>query len=81
MWNSGAEPVIVLNKVDLGADLAPMLEAIDRAAIGVPVVRASAASGEGLDELRAYIGSRQDGRLHRLLGRRQVVADEPLARP
>ena len=55
--NSGAEPVIVLNKVDLGADLAPMLEAIGRAAIGVPVVRASAASGEGLDELRAYIGS------------------------
>jgi ribosome biogenesis GTPase len=55
--NSGAEAVIVLNKVDLGADLAPMLEAIGRAAIGVPVVRASAASGEGLEELRSYIGS------------------------
>ena len=55
VWNSGAEPVIVLNKVDLEADLEPLLEAIDRAAIGVPVVRASAASGEGLDELRGYI--------------------------
>jgi ribosome biogenesis GTPase len=54
--NSGAEPVIVLNKVDLADDLAPLLEAIDRAAIGVPVVRASAASGEGVDALRAYIG-------------------------
>jgi ribosome biogenesis GTPase len=55
VWNSGAEPVIVLNKVDLEDDLAPLLEAIDRAAIGVPVVRASAASGEGLDGLRAHI--------------------------
>ena len=81
VWNSGAEPVIVLNKVDLEADLAPLLEAIDRAAIGVPVVRASAASGEGVEELRALHRRRQDGRLHRLVGRRQVVADESLARP
>lgn len=56
VWNSGAEPVVVLNKVDLAADIAPLLEAIDRAAIGVPVVRASAATGEGLDALRAFIG-------------------------
>jgi ribosome biogenesis GTPase len=56
VWNSGAEPVIVLNKVDLEADLAPLLEAIDRAAIGVPVVRASATSGEGVGELRSFIG-------------------------
>jgi ribosome biogenesis GTPase len=55
VWNSGAEPVVVLNKVDLGADLAPLLEAIGRAAIGVPVVRASAASGEGVDALRSYV--------------------------
>jgi ribosome biogenesis GTPase len=56
VWNSGAEPVVVLNKVDLEGDLGPMLEAIDRAAIGVPVVRASATSGEGIADLRAYIG-------------------------
>jgi ribosome biogenesis GTPase len=56
VWNSGAEPVVVLNKVDIETDLAPLLEAIDRAAIGVPVVCASAASGAGLNELRAYIG-------------------------
>lgn len=55
VWNSGARPVIVLNKVDLDADLGPMLEAIERAAIGVPLVRASALSGEGLDDLRAHI--------------------------
>ena len=46
---------LVLNKIDLDADLAPLLEAIERAAIGVPVVRASAATGAGLDELRAHI--------------------------
>jgi ribosome biogenesis GTPase len=55
VWNSGAEPVVVLNKVDLEEDLAAMLEAIERAAIGVPLVRASAATGAGVDELRAYI--------------------------
>jgi ribosome biogenesis GTPase len=57
VWNSGAEPVVVLNKVDLESNLDEMLEAIDRAAIGVPVVRASAASGEGVDALRSYIGA------------------------
>jgi len=55
VWSSGAEPVVVLNKIDLDADLAPMLDAIERAAIGVPLVRASAASGAGLDDLRAHI--------------------------
>lgn len=55
VWNSGAEPVVVLNKVDLGADLTPMLEAIARAAIGVPVVCVSAVTGEGLDALREHI--------------------------
>jgi ribosome biogenesis GTPase len=57
VWNSGAEPVVVLNKIDLDDDLAPLLEAIERAAIGVAVVRASAATGAGLDELRAHIRS------------------------
>lgn len=57
VWNSGAEPVVVLNKVDLESDLDELLEAIDRAAIGVPVVRASAASGEGIEALRSYIGA------------------------
>ncbi len=56
VWSSGAKPVVVLNKVDLEADVQPLLEAIGRAAIGVPVVRASAASGEGLPELLTHIG-------------------------
>jgi ribosome biogenesis GTPase / thiamine phosphate phosphatase len=56
VWNSGASPVIVLNKIDLAEDAEALLETIDSVAIGVPVVRASARSGEGLEALRAYIG-------------------------
>jgi ribosome biogenesis GTPase len=87
VWNSGAAPVIVLNKIDLGDDLDPLLEAIDRVAVGVPVVRVSAATGEGLDELRShvspgltvgFIGSSGVGKsslTNRLLGREvQAVA-------
>jgi ribosome biogenesis GTPase len=87
VWSSGAKPVVVLNKIDLDDDLEPLLEAIDRAAIGVPVVRASAATGAGLDELRAhiragstvgFIGSSGVGKsslTNRLLGREvQAVA-------
>jgi len=55
IWNSGAEPVVVLNKIDLEEDIGEMLEAIERVAIGVPVVRASAVTGVGVEELRAYI--------------------------
>jgi ribosome biogenesis GTPase len=81
VWNSGAEPVIVLNKVDLAADRGEMLDAIERVAIGVPVVEVSAVTGEGLDELRShiapgktvgFIGSSGVGKsslMNRLLGR------------
>jgi ribosome biogenesis GTPase len=80
VWNSGAEPVLVLNKADLPTDLTPLLEAFERAAIGVPVIRASAVTGEGLDELRGrivagstvgFIGSSGVGKsslINRLLG-------------
>jgi ribosome biogenesis GTPase len=88
VWNSGATPVVVLNKIDLAAEREPLLEAIDRVAIGVPVVCASAVSGEGLEALRNYIepgktvgfiGSSGVGKsslTNRLLGRElQAVGD------
>ena len=55
VWNSGATPVLVLNKIDLAAEREPLLEAIGEAANGATVVHASAKSGEGLDALRAYV--------------------------
>ncbi|HEX6998972.1 MAG TPA: ribosome small subunit-dependent GTPase A [Gammaproteobacteria bacterium] len=81
VWNSGASPVIVLNKVDLVEDTSHMLEAIERVALDVPVVQASAKSGRGIDELRshlapgrtvAFVGSSGVGKsslANRLLGR------------
>lgn len=55
VWNSGAEPVIVLNKTDLDADLIPLREAIEGVAMGVPLVEVSAKIGRGLDDLYAHI--------------------------
>ena len=55
VWNSGATPVLVLNKIDLAAERESLLEAIGEATNGVAVVYASAKSGEGLDALRAYV--------------------------
>jgi ribosome biogenesis GTPase len=88
VWNSGASPVVVLNKIDLAEDGEALLETIGNVAIGVPIVRASARSGEGLEALRAYvqpgktvgfIGSSGVGKsslTNRLLGREaQAVGD------
>jgi ribosome biogenesis GTPase len=64
-WESGAEPVIVLNKADLSAD--PIAEAaeIEAVAFGVPVYPVSAVSGDGLEALEGHLGI---GRTVALLG-------------
>ena len=64
-WNSGAAPVVVLNKADLCADVDAMRAAAERIAIGLPVHAVSARAGSGLDALRAYLGT---GRTIVLLG-------------
>jgi len=55
VWNSGASPVVVLNKVDLADEVEPLLAAIELVAPGVAIVRSSAASGEGIEALRSYV--------------------------
>ena len=55
VWNSGAEPVVVLSKVDLCDDLETALAAVAGVAIGVPVHVVSALTGEGVDELHHYL--------------------------
>jgi ribosome biogenesis GTPase len=52
----GAAPIVVVNKVDLGGDVAAVVAGLAAVAPGVPVVCASAATGDGIDELRASIG-------------------------
>ena len=54
-WDSGASPVIVLNKSDLRDDLAGLVAEVESIAAGAPVVAVSARDGSNLDALRAHI--------------------------
>ena len=54
-WDSGAAPVIVLNKVDLCDAVETRLAAVEGIAFGVPVHALSAARGEGIMPLLAYL--------------------------
>lgn len=56
---SGARAVVVLNKADLCADLEERRREVYGVAPGVPVVSMSAKRGEGVDELRPFIGAGQ----------------------
>ena len=53
VWESGAKPVIVLNKVDLVDDVAPLIDAMASVALAVPIIQVSALTGVGIDALRA----------------------------
>src|SRR5205085_7162621 len=52
---SGAEPVVVLNKADLVEDAEAKREEIGRVAPGVPVLTWSAKRGEGVQQILPYI--------------------------
>ena len=64
-WDSGASPVVVLNKADLVDDLAPYVRDVEAIARGVPVVAVSAKQPDTMAHLRAHLG---DGRTAALLG-------------
>jgi ribosome biogenesis GTPase len=55
VWASGARPVVVLNKADLAADLDGAGRAVAGASGGAPWLATSAATGRGLDQMRAQI--------------------------
>jgi ribosome biogenesis GTPase len=63
--HSGADPVVVLNKMDVCEDLSGALDAARSAAGGVPACLVSAARGDGLDVLEGYL---ETGRTVALLG-------------
>jgi ribosome biogenesis GTPase / thiamine phosphate phosphatase len=54
-WESGAEPVVVLSKADLADDPAGSITEVDRVAVGVRMITASAVDGRGVGALRAMI--------------------------
>src|SRR5690606_27500580 len=53
-FDSGAEPVVVLTKVDLVDDPEPARAELADVALGVPVHLASGRTGDGVETLRAY---------------------------
>jgi ribosome biogenesis GTPase / thiamine phosphate phosphatase len=57
-WDSGADPVVVLTKLDVCDDHDKLLVA-ESIAIGVPVSAVSNVTGEGIDELRALLRPRR----------------------
>jgi ribosome biogenesis GTPase len=64
-WESGAEPVIVLNKADLAAALDDALDEVRALAPGASVVALSALAGSGLDVLERWLAP---GRTVALIG-------------
>ena len=59
IWDSGARPVLVLNKVDMCPDPAAFVDELEAVAIGVDVAVVSALHGTGLEALRGYLGPGQ----------------------
>lgn len=64
-WNSGATPVVVLNKADLVGDAEEYLLQVGEAAPGVDVVLTSALQGTGVENLQQRL---QDGSTAVLVG-------------
>jgi ribosome biogenesis GTPase len=62
-WESGAKPVIVLNKADLVDDPAAIVESVRAVAAGVPVHAISCRVPAGVDALRQYLAAGQTGAL------------------
>ncbi len=72
-WNSGASPVIVLNKTDLCPDLAAGIDSVETVAMGVPVHALSARERSGLDDLSQYLESGKTARFPGVVGGGEVV--------
>lgn len=53
-WDSGATPVVVLNKLDLCLDPASRFHAVEEVALGTAIHAVSALRGDGLEELARY---------------------------
>jgi ribosome biogenesis GTPase len=62
-WESGAAPVIVLNKADVVDDPGAMVERVRAIAAGVPVHAISCRRDGSVDVLRQYLGVGQTGAL------------------
>jgi ribosome biogenesis GTPase len=57
-WDSGADPVVVLTKLDVCDDETMLVEA-EEVAIGVPVLAVSNVTGDGIEEVRSLLRPRR----------------------
>ena len=64
-WESGAGPVIVLNKKDLCDDANNKISEVEAITFGVPVIAVSAVTGDGADQLKDFVAP---GRTVAILG-------------
>ncbi len=88
IWESGARPVVVLNKADLAEDRQSLVREVERSVVGSDVIVTSAATAEGIDDVRrhiergktaAFVGSSGVGKsslVNCLLGRAEQSVNE-----
>ena len=62
-WDSGAQPIIVLTKADLGEGEPERMAEVESVAVGARVLVTSAVTGVGLDDLRGLLGSNRTSAL------------------
>jgi ribosome biogenesis GTPase len=60
-WDSGARPVIVLNKADIHPDAEQCLTEVESIAFGTPILTVSAKTGHGLEEIHDYLTQGKTG--------------------
>lgn len=62
-YESGAKPVVILNKADVAEQLAEDMDEIARTAVGIPVHAVSARTRDGVDVIESYLGAGKTGAL------------------
>ena len=62
-YESGASPVVILNKSDVAEHLAEDMDEIQALAVGIPVHAVSAKEKSGIDVITGYLGSGKTGAL------------------
>lgn len=62
-YESGARPVVILNKADVATHLAEDMDEITGLAVGIPVHAISAKQGSGVEVVHEYLGAGKTGAL------------------